>query len=29
MPLVKIEDFALDYRDHFDGKDIKATDVYR
>ena len=28
MPLVKIEDFAPDYRNHFDGKDIKGMDVY-
>jgi hypothetical protein len=28
MALVKIEDFAPNYRDHFDGKDIKGMDVY-
>ncbi len=28
MALVKIEDFASDYRNHFDGKDIKGMDVY-
>jgi len=28
MPLVKIEDFEPNYRDHFDGKDIKGMGVY-